>query len=218
MGVMKSSGPKTRLPWLLLLILLLVILPAAGVLAQDQTDEKKPPAEQKAEEQAPPPIDKERYQIGPADVLQISVWEDESLRRDLIVPPDRIISFPLVGDIDITGMNTTQLREAAAKKIQEFVPDATVTVMLLQVNDLKAYVIGKVARPGQFPIGMETTVLQFLAMAGGLTPFAAAGKIMVLRQEGGKTIKLPFDYNEVEKGRNLEQNVILKRGDVIVVP
>jgi polysaccharide export outer membrane protein len=123
-----------------------------------------------------------------------------------------------VGDIDITGMNTTQLREVAAKRIQEFVPDATVTVMLLQINDLKAYVIGKVARPGVFPINMNTTVLQFLAMAGGLNPFAAAGKIMVLRQEGGKTIKIPFDYNEVEKGQHLEQNIVLKRGDVVVVP
>lgn len=214
----KASYRKPRLLWLFILTALLLILPTARGQAQEQTKEKKPQAVREQAAGEKPEIEAERYVIGPADTLQISVWEDESLRRDLVVPPDGVISFPLVGDIDITGMNTTQLREVAAKRIQEFVPDATVTVMLLQINDLKAYVIGKVARPGVFPINMNTTVLQFLAMAGGLNPFAAAGKIMVLRQEGGKTIKIPFDYNEVEKGQRLEENIVLKRGDVVVVP
>ena len=209
---------KPRLLWLFILTALLLVLPTVGSQAQEPAKEKKPPAVRQQAEGEKPGIEAERYVIGPADALQISVWEDESLRRDLVVPPDRVISFPLVGDIDVTGMNVTQLREIAAKRIQEFVPDATVTVMLLQGNDLKAYVIGKVSRPGVFPINMNTTVLQFLAIAGGLTPFAAAGKIMVLRQEGGKTIKIPFDYNEVEKGQRLEQNIVLKRGDVVVVP
>jgi len=158
------------------------------------------------------------YHIGPGDVLEISVWKEESLSREVIVPPDRIITFPLIGDINIATMTVTELRHEISKRLQDFVPEATVTVMLRQINSLKAYVIGKVNKPGLFPIDMETTVMQVLAMAGGLNPFAADSKIYILRHENGEMKKIPFDYHEVEKGKNLAQNIILKRGDVIVVP
>jgi len=158
------------------------------------------------------------YNIGPGDILEISVWKEESLSREVIVPPDRIISFPLIGDINISTMTVTDLRKEISKRLQDFVPEATVTVMLRQINSLKAYVIGKVNKPGLFPIGMETTVMQVLAMAGGLNPFAADSKIYILRHENGEMKKIPFDYHEVEKGKNLAQNITLKRGDVIVVP
>jgi len=158
------------------------------------------------------------YNIGPGDILEISVWKEESLSREVIVPPDRIISFPLIGDINISTMTVTDMRKEISKRLQDFVPEATVTVMLRQINSLKAYVIGKVNKPGLFPIGMETTVMQVLAMAGGLNPFAADSKIYILRHENGEMKKIPFDYHEVEKGKNLAQNIALKRGDVIVVP
>ncbi len=158
------------------------------------------------------------YHIGPGDVLEISVWKEESLSREVIVPPDRIITFPLIGDINIATMTVTDLRKEISKRLQDFVPEATVTVMLRQINSLKAYVIGKVNKPGLFPIDLETTVMQVLAMAGGLNPFAADSKIYILRHENGTMKKIPFDYHEVEKGKNLAQNIILKRGDVIVVP
>ena len=158
------------------------------------------------------------YHIGPGDILEISVWKEESLSREVIVPPDRIITFPLIGDINISTMTVTDLRQEISKRLQDFVPEATVTVMLRQINSLKAYVIGKVNKPGLFPIDMETTVMQVLAMAGGLNPFAADSKIYILRHENGEMKKIPFDYHEVEKGKNLAQNIILKRGDVIVVP
>ncbi|MBW1644905.1 MAG: polysaccharide biosynthesis/export family protein [Deltaproteobacteria bacterium] len=158
------------------------------------------------------------YRIGPGDVLEISVWKDESLTRQLVVPPDGVISFPLVEDIKVTEMTVPQLRREITKRLSDFVPDATVTVMLMQVNSLQAYVIGKVNKPGQFPINQDTTVMQVLAMAGGLNPFAAPGKIFVLRRQGGKTVTLPFNYAEVVKRKNLEQNIVLRRGDVIVVP
>ena len=158
------------------------------------------------------------YHIGPGDILEISVWKEESLSREVIVPPDRIITFPLIGDINIATMTVTDLRQEISKRLQDFVPEATVTVMLRQINSLKAYVIGKVNKPGIFPIDLETTVMQVLAMAGGLNPFAADSKIYILRHENGVMKKIPFDYHEVEKGKNLAQNVILKRGDVIVVP
>jgi polysaccharide biosynthesis/export protein len=159
-----------------------------------------------------------RYHIGPGDVLEISVWKDEGLSREVVVPPDGFISFPLAGDIDVTQMTVTELRETVKKKLSEYVPDATVTVMLHAINSLRAYVIGKVNNPGEFPILLDTHVMKILSMAGGLTPFASKGNIIILRQEKGKTVKIPFDYGDVEDGDELEQNVVLKRGDVVVVP
>jgi polysaccharide export outer membrane protein len=158
------------------------------------------------------------YHVGPGDVLEISVWKDESLSRNLVVPPDGILSFPLIGDINVRNLTVTDIRQMVAKKISDFVPDATVTVILLEINSLRAYVIGKVNKPGVYPITMDTNVMQTLAMAGGLNPFASEGSIHVLRRENQKILKIPFDYRDVLKGKNLEQNISLKRGDVVVVP
>ena len=158
------------------------------------------------------------YHIGPGDVIEISVWKDPDLSRTLVVPPDGIIAFPLINAIDVTHITVTELKDIVKLKLSEFVPDATVTVMLTEINSLKAYVIGKVQKPGEFPISLESNVMQILAQAGGLTPFASGGNINILRQTSDKIIKIPFDYGEVEKGKNLEQNILLQPGDVIVVP
>jgi polysaccharide export outer membrane protein len=158
------------------------------------------------------------YQIGPGDVLEISVWKDESLTRQLVVPPDGIMSFPLIGDLDVKYMTVTDVRKAITKKLSEYVPDATVSVILLNLNSMKAYVIGKVHRPGQLAITMETSVMQILSMAGGINPFAAGNKILILRQINNKTVKIPFNHDQVMKGENLQQNILIQRGDVVVVP
>jgi polysaccharide export outer membrane protein len=158
------------------------------------------------------------YRIGPGDVLEISVWRDDSLTRDITVPPDGIIAFPLIGEVPIKRLTVTQLRERITKRLAEFIPDATVTVILKQINSLRAYVIGKVRRPGQFAIAMDTTVMQLLAMAEGLNPYANESAIYILRQKNGVTVKIPFDYKGIIKGKKLEQNILLNRGDVIVVP
>jgi polysaccharide export outer membrane protein len=160
----------------------------------------------------------QQYRIGPEDLLEISVWRDESLSREVIVPPDGIISFPLIGDINVNYLTVAQLRSKVTEKLSDFIPDATVTVILRQINSLKAYVIGKVIKPGEYPISLDTTVIQLLAKAGGLNPYATETKIHILRPIKDKTIRIPFDYREVTKGEHLEQNIILKRGDVIVVP
>ncbi len=162
--------------------------------------------------------DEGRFRIGPGDVIEISVWKDDSLNREVVVPPDRIISFSLIGDIDTTDMTVTALREAVTEKLSDYVPDATVTVILRNINSLRAYVIGKVNNPGAFTINMDTNVMQVLAMAGGLNPFASEGKIHVLRQKKNLSIKIPFNYKQVLKGENLKQNIVLQRGDVVVVP
>ena len=158
------------------------------------------------------------YHIGPGDIIEISVWKDEALSRTLVVPPDGIISFPLIDSINVTNLNVSDLKKVVTQKLSEFIPDATVTVMINEINSLKAYVIGKVKEPGEFSITLETNVVQILAKAGGLTPFASKGNIKILRQKENKITEIPFDYGEVEKGKNLEQNIILKPGDVVVVP
>ena len=104
------------------------------------------------------------------------------------------------------------------KKLSEYVPDATLTVLLKRNESLKAYVIGKVNSPGEFFINMDTRVMQILSKAGGLNAFASGSKILILRHKDNKTIRIPFNYDQVEKGRKLEQNILLKRGDVVVVP
>ncbi len=158
------------------------------------------------------------YHIGPGDMLEISVWKDPELTKQIVVPPDGVISFPLIENINVTNLTVADLKQFIAQKLSEFVPDATVTVMLLEVNSLKAYVIGKVNSPGEFDISLETNVMQILAKAGGLTPFASSGNINILRQQKNKIVKIPFDYSDVEKGKNLEQYILLLPGDVIVVP
>ena len=158
------------------------------------------------------------YSIGPGDTLEISVWRDDTLSREVIVPPDGVISFPLIGDIRVTNMTVAELRNTVSKKLSDYVPDATVTVILKTFNSLRAFVIGKVKNPGMFPITLDTNVMQILSMAGGLNPYASEDNIHILRQIKGSTVKIPFSYSDVLKGRNLEQNIILLRGDVVVVP
>ena len=158
------------------------------------------------------------YHIAPGDILEISVWKDPNLSRQLVVPPDGIISFPLIEAIDVKNLTVADLEKIVTQKLSEFVPDVTVTVMLTEINSLKAYVIGKVERPGEFPINMNTNVMQVLAMAGGLNAFASKSGIIILRYDNNKIIKIPFDYGDIEKGKNLEQNFVLMTGDVVVVP
>ncbi len=158
------------------------------------------------------------YFIGPGDVLEIAVWKDPDLSKKVVVPPDGIVSFPLIDSINVTNLSTAELKKVVTKKLSEFVPDVTVTVMLIEINSLRAYVIGKVNSPGEFEINLETNVMQILAKAGGLTPFASDGNIKILRQKEGQITMIPFDYGEIEKGKNLEQNILLQPGDVVVVP
>jgi polysaccharide export outer membrane protein len=160
----------------------------------------------------------EIYHIGTGDVLEISVWKDPDLSRTVIVPPDGVISFPLIDTIRVTNLSVADLDKVITQKLSEFIPDVTVTVMLTEINSLKAYVIGKVNTPGMYDITLDTNVMQILAQAGGLTPFASDGNIVILRRKNNQITKIPFDYGQVEKGKNLQQNILLQPGDVVVVP
>ena len=158
------------------------------------------------------------YVIGPGDVLDISVWKDETLTRSVVVLPDGKISFPLIGEVMAREKTVAQLKKEIEEKLSPFVPDVTLSFEVKQVNSLLIYVIGRVNTPGRFLLNVNVNVLQALSIAGGLTPFAKRDKIKIFRQEGDKTNILHFQYDSVVGGKNLEQNIMLMRGDVIVVP
>jgi polysaccharide export outer membrane protein len=158
------------------------------------------------------------YLIGPGDVLDISAWKDEALTRSCVVRPDGVISFPLIGEVQAAGKTTSQLKAEIEEKLNRYVPDAVLSVEVKQVNSLIIYVIGKVNSPGRFVLNANIDVLQALATAGGLNIFAKGGWIKIFRQENNKTAIYPFNYDEVVKGKRLEQNISLSRGDVVVVP
>lgn len=160
----------------------------------------------------------EQYRINPGDVLEIHVWKDDGMSGKILVPPDGIIAYPLIGSLQAAGLTVRDLEEKFSRGLKKYLPDTPVTVSLAASQSLTAYVIGKVNNPGQFPIKLDTNIMQILAMAGGLNPYADSKNILVLRKQDGRDTKLIFNYNEVEKGKNLEQNIVLKRGDVVVVP
>jgi polysaccharide export outer membrane protein len=159
------------------------------------------------------------YKIGASDVLEITVYGEEGLiRPELVVRPDGKISFPLAGDIQVGGMTTAQAKELLEEKLREYIPGAVAAVSVKMLGSLQYYVVGKVNKPGMFNVSKPVTVLQALALAGGLTIFADEKNIQVVRNQDGKVTNLPFNYKAVKNGRDLEQNIVLERGDTVVVP
>lgn len=158
------------------------------------------------------------YLLGPEDVLEISVWKDTELTKEVVVQPDGYFSFPLVGQVLARGRSVAQVQEELRQKLAEYISSPVVTVLLRKVQSYTVYVVGKVNRPGAFVLGREVNVMQALSMAGGMTPFASSGNILILRVEKGEQQKIPFDYDDVAKGKNLVQNIELKSGDVVVIP
>ena len=158
------------------------------------------------------------YRIQPGDVLEVSVWQEENLQKQVLVRPDGGMSFPLAGDMQAAGKSVTEVQKLITERLTKYIPDPVVTVSTLKLDGNKVYVIGKVARPGEFQTNRYMDVVQALSMAGGMTPYAADNKIKVLRRENGKQRSIPFRYGDIEKGEDLEQNIILQSGDVVVVP
>lgn len=159
------------------------------------------------------------YKLNPGDVLQISVWKEEGLQQQVLVLPDGDISFPLAGHIKAAGLSPEQLQNVLQKRLKNFFADPVITVTVVQVGGNKIYVIGQVKSPGEFPANRPLDVMQALSLAGGLTTFAADGDIKVLRRDAsGKQRAIAFNYSEVSKGNQLDTNVVLQSGDVVVVP
>lgn len=158
------------------------------------------------------------YFVQPGDIINISVWKEKDLDKEIMVRPDGGINFPLAGEIIVSGKTVDQLQKELASKLTKYVPDPVVTVVVKQSIGNKIFVIGKVNKPGDIVAIRNLDVMQALSMAGGPNPFASVNSIKILRRVNGELKSIPFKYSRVEKGEDLEQNIILQGGDIVVVP
>ena len=162
--------------------------------------------------------DDPNYRIGPLDVLDVSVWKEPDVSRQVPVRPDGKISLPLLNDVQAAGLTPAQLGAQVTEGLGRYMTDPQVTVIVTEINSQRIYMLGEIARPGAYVLLPGMTVLQALSNAGGFTPFSNLKNIHVLRQENGKQNKLFFNYKDVLSGKHTEQNIELKPGDTIVVP
>jgi polysaccharide export outer membrane protein len=158
------------------------------------------------------------YRIGPEDVLQIIVWKNDTLTRNVSVRPDGMISMPLLDDIQASGRTTRELRELLTKKLADYVAAPEVSVVVTDVRSMKVSVIGEVPRPGRYELKSKATVLDVLAMAGGFSQLASRTRIVVLRPDGEKMKRIPFNYNKVITAGGEAENFYVQPGDIVVVP
>ena len=200
-----------------LAVLLCAMLLAAGILAQSSDQPKaadnkadKPPETAQGTGAAPD------YVIGSDDVLHISVWKEPDFSGPVIVRPDGIITVPVVGDVHVVGMTTTQVQDLLTEKLKAVVTEPQVTVIVRDIKSRKVYLVGKVGRPGAISLGGHETVLQILADAGGPSQFAKPQKMYVLRTVGDHQKRIQFNYKKVLAGS--EPDLELEIGDIIVVP
>ena len=157
------------------------------------------------------------YQIGPEDLLDISVWKNVELSRVVPVRPDGKVSLPLVNDIQAAGLTPTELRDRITTKLAEYIPAPEVSVMVREVHSRKVAVVGAVKMPGRYEMKSPMTVLEAIALAQGLSDFASRDRIVVLREVNGKTTEIPFNYRKIGDNGS-QQNFFLRPGDIVVVP
>jgi polysaccharide biosynthesis/export protein len=162
----------------------------------------------------PPP----GYVIGPDDVLSIVVWREKEMSSEVVVRPDGKISLPLVNDLQAAGLTPEQLRSAVEKAAGKWVKEPDATVIVKTINSRKVSILGNVGKAGTYPLTGEMTVLQLIAQAGGLQEYADSKGITIMRKQDGRDVTLKFNYKDVVKGKNLEQNISLKPGDTVIVP
>jgi polysaccharide biosynthesis/export protein len=158
------------------------------------------------------------YLLQPGDVLTVSVWKETELTAEVLIRPDGGISFPLAGDMPAAGHTVAELTSNLESRIRKYEPDAVVTVVVKLATGNRVYVVGKVNKPGDFPLSRPLDVMQALSLAGGATPFADTNAIRILRRDGDRLSSIGFRYSEVEHGKNLRQNILLQSGDTVVVP
>jgi polysaccharide export outer membrane protein len=173
----------------------------------------------KKQAQAEIAADSDRYVIGAEDVLYIHVWgEEKTLSKQVAVRIDGKISMPLVDEIQAAGMTPLKLKEILTERLKEFVEAPTVTVIVMEANSFMVYISGYINKPGVYRLRSETTLAQIISMAGGLGEWANQSKIIVIRKENGKEKRFTINYKKIVKGEDLNSNIILKRGDTIIVP
>lgn len=160
----------------------------------------------------------ESYVIGQGDMLEVFVWRNEQLSRQVTVRPDGKISLPLIQDLHAEGLTVLQLKDQITRRLEQYVQNPTVTVIVSQIGSYKISVLGKVVQPGVYSINTRTTLLEAISLAGGFTEWANKRKITVIRNEEGKNKKIRINYNKIVSGKDPSQNITLQRGDTIVVP
>ncbi|MGH9573014.1 MAG: polysaccharide biosynthesis/export family protein [Candidatus Acidiferrales bacterium] len=165
------------------------------------------------------PVTKANYVIGPGDVLSINVMNEQEVTGKVPVRPDGMITVPLIGDVEASGLTPDKLQASITKKLTDYVKDPSVTVVVEEMNSRQFNVLGKVQHPGAFPLNKPTRVLDALALAGGFNEFAKKNKVYVLRTNASGTVaRLPFDYKKVAAGEDDGENVQLQTGDTVIVP
>jgi polysaccharide export outer membrane protein len=158
------------------------------------------------------------YAIQPGDLLEISVWGEDNLEKEVVVQPDGKISFPLAGVLSAAGTTIEAVQSRVSERLAQYIPNPVVTVSIKEIRGNRVYVLGQVQSPGVFIMNPTRDVIQALALAGGTTPFAELNEIKILRRLGNSQTLTEFRYADMARGRNLDQNMILQSGDVIIVP
>lgn len=171
-----------------------------------------------AQQAAPAETAQGTYPVNAGDILEVLVWKEENLQKQVVVRPDGFFSFPLTGDIRAEGRTIEAIRSDITAQIARYIPDPVVSLSIFEPRGSKVYVIGQVNRPGEFPINRYVDVIQALSMAGGTTPFAKLDEIRILRREGGAQTATNFAYSDIAAGKRLQQNIVLKPGDTVLVP
>lgn len=198
-----------------LLIAAVLLLPAGASLSVAQQVASSPMAARSTEPAVTPPPD---FVIGPDDVLTIVFWREKDLSTEVAVRPDGRISLPLLNDIEAAGLTPDQLRVRLAQAADKYIENPTVTVVVKQINSRKVFITGQVSKPGPYPLTGPTTVVQLIAMAGGVLEYADDENITIMRTENGHPVARRFNYDQVKKRKRLEQNIALKPGDTVIVP
>jgi polysaccharide export outer membrane protein len=198
-----------------------VVACAAGLSAQSAPAPQPPPAPSQTADASGTPLPSD-YVIGPNDVLTIRYWREDTMSGDVTVRPDGRISLPLINDVQAAGLTPEALRQRIAEAAARFVDSPVVSVIVKEIKSRKVYITGMVSKPGEYPLTGPTTVLQLIAIAGGLQDFANEENISVLRPSEkdarGQALSFRVNYKDLTRRRNLAQNIELKPGDTIVVP
>ena len=158
------------------------------------------------------------YRLNPGDVLSVSVWNEEALQQEILVLPDGTISFPLVGILKVANKTPEQVQVQLKEKLSRLIPDPEINLSVVDVSGNNIFIIGKVTRPGRYPMNRSIDVVQAISLAGGFTPYAETESIQILRRSNGKQKFIKFDYSKIAEGKSLDSNILLRSGDTIVVP
>jgi len=158
------------------------------------------------------------YIVQPGDTLTVTVWKEQDLQGDILVRPDGGLTFPLAGEVQAAGHTVEDIRKTLQSRLTKYIPDPVVTVLVKKTDGSRIFVVGKVNRPGDFPLIRPMDVMQALSLAGGATPYANVNGIKVLRRDGTRQEEFPFRYDDVRRGKNLSQNILLHSGDTVIVP